>query len=98
MSFGCCCALRAPVVNNVSPRINSALVFVAIPESPIFPVFIALSLAFAITIVSLLRRLVFFASYFLAKTWLALAVFSVIEMLNRTPLVHLTVTAIYRID
>jgi hypothetical protein len=69
---------------------------VAIPESPIFPVFITLLLVF--TIVSLLRRLVFFAAYFLANTRLDDAVFSLIQMLNRTPLVHLTVTAIYRID
>jgi len=96
MSFGCCCAPRAPVINNASPRISSALVFVAIPESPIFPVFITLLLVF--TIVSLLRRLVFFAAYFLANTRLDDAVFSLIQMLNRTPLVHLTVTAIYRID
>lgn len=36
ISSGFCCAAKAPASNNVSPRISTVLIFLAIPDSPIF--------------------------------------------------------------
>jgi hypothetical protein len=74
MSSGFCCAAKAPASNpasnNVSPKINTARVFVTIPG-------------------------ILYLSFL---DCLSSTTFSSIQMPNRAPLVHLTVTGPYRID
>jgi hypothetical protein len=36
ISSGFCCAAKTPASNNASPRISTVLIFLAIPDSPIF--------------------------------------------------------------
>jgi hypothetical protein len=92
ISSGFCCAISASASNNVSPRIKSALIFLAIPGP------LDLSFVSFVSFVSfLLSQELSFRNYFRTfRSALGSTTFSVTQMPMSASMVHLTMADPYR--